>query len=1031
MRIGVLGPLEAFDAGGHPVELRRPKVRALLALLAADPGRTLSSDTLIAGLWGDHQPPSAAKTLQTYILQLRGAMSPATIVTEPGGYRLDVDRSQVDAFAFERLLAKARATTGDAAVSLFDEALSLWRGMPFVDVSNDEHLRPLRARLEEGRLAAMEGRIDALLAAGRFAEAVPELADLVLQHPLRERLWELYMTALARGGRQAEALRAFQDARRYLGTELGIEPGASLRQLEERLLAQDPVLIPQPAAVVPSKPTPPPTAHAVPRDERKVATALFVDVVGSTSLGERLDPEELKFVIGEALSRFGRVAADLGGTVTTMAGDGFLALFGAPITHEDDAERAVRAGLGIVEAAREYGGEVSRSFGVEGFAVRIGIDTGPVALGTVSSGNRSDYTGYGDPINSASRLQSLASPGSVLVGEHTHRLTERAFSWGERVALDAKGKELPVAAWEALKALPPGEGRRTRRLRAPLVGRQAHLDSALKRMEMITRGIGGVLLISGEPGIGKSRFIAELKEHFDKRTDRSMEATWLQGHGLSLGESFPYWPFREVLRDWLGVGPEEPELRVRVALHRRLEELMGGEADSYYPYLGSLLGLDLEPEATDRLNLSPESLQFRTFEVMVDLCRSLATKGPFVLVIDDVHWLDPTSLQLVEQLASLTDAEALLLVLAQRLDRDHPAWSLREEILRRFPHRTTEVRLEGLAEGDERNLLDALVGESTLPIEVGSRLLAAAEGNPFYLEELVGSLIDAGSLVLDANEWRFDHEVPIHLPETVEAVVMARIDRLDESVHDVLTSASVLGRTFGLPLLHQVVGQEAVVMDGLRNLQRLGLVDEARRWPRAEYRFKHALIQEAAYRTIPTERRVSVHRTAAAWLAAHEGREQEAGLLARHWLAAGDEEQAIPWLLRAGDQARREHALDEAIEHYQSLLALLERRGEKRSVALTLFKLGQALHTALRSPKPARPSIGPSPIGRFLPRFRGLPPPCATPARCLRSSLIHRARTTFKTCSYRWLSSTAWSNVWLRTPSFLLWPSAGRCQMMG
>jgi oligopeptide transport system substrate-binding protein len=375
---------------------------------------------------------------------------------------------------------------------------------------------------------------------------------------------------------------------------------------------------------------------------------------------------------------------------------------------------------------------------------------------------------------------------------------------------------------------------------------------------------------------------------------------------------------------------------------------MGGETDSYYPYLGSLLGLDLEPEATDRLNLSPESLQFRTFEVVVELCRSIAKRGPFVLVIDDLHWLDPTSLQMVEQLAELTDAEALLLVVAQRLDREHPAWSLREEILRRFPHRTTEVRLEGLAEGEERNLLDALVGESTLPIEIGSRLLAAAEGNPFYLEELVGGLIDAGSLVLEEQVWRFDHEVPIHLPETVEAVVMARIDRLDESVHDVLTSASVLGRTFGLPLLHEVVGQERAVMDGLRDLQRLGLVDEARRWPQAEYRFKHALIQEAAYRTIPAERRVSVHRTAAAWLTAHEGIEQEAGLLARHWLAAGEEEQAIPWLLRAGDEARREHALDEAIEHYRSLLVLLSRRGEKRSVALTLFKLGQALHSALR-----------------------------------------------------------------------------------
>lgn len=947
MRIGVLGPLEIRSADGEIVDFGRPKVRSLLALLAAETGKTVSADRLIDGLWGADPPPTAVKTLQGYIFQLR-SLAPDLIATERGGYRLNIDRSQVDAFRFEELIRKARAASGPEAIGLFEEALGLWRDVPFVDVDHDETIRSLRARLEEARLEAVEGRIEALISAGRHRQVVAELADLVMAHPLRERLWEQYMTALYVSGRQADALRAYQDARRHLVRELGIEPGASLRLLEEQILSQDPNLLP--ATISPSREihsvasSPPGTTKS--RDERKMITALFADVAGSTELSGRLDPEEMKLVFGEALSRFGRVAEELGGTVTSLAGDGFLALFGAPVTHEDDAERAVRAALRILEAATSYATEVRGSFGVEGFAVRVGVDSGPAAVGPLEAGHKGDYSGYGIPINTASRLQSAAKPGSLLVSASTRRLSDHAFIWGEATHLDLKGLQGTVTAWEVVKATPPGEARRIRRLRAPLVGRAGDLAAARELLEAVRRGSGGVLLISGEPGIGKSRLISELKSEVDNWAD--VAPVWIEGHGLSYGEALPYWPFRELIRAWLEVSPSEPDLRVRVALHRKLEQMLGAEAEAHYPYLGYLLGIELEPEASDRLRLSPESLQYRTFEVVASVLRAMSHDGPLVVVIDDLHWIDPTSLLLIDHVLPLIDEEALALIIAQRIERDHASWTLREEILRRYPHRSKEVRLEGLGASDEQQLLDELVRGADLPPELETRLLAAAEGNPFYLEELVGGLIDGGSLVPSPDGWRLDHETAVDLPTTVEAVVLARIDRLDQDSHEVLSAASVLGRTFGLPLLHEVVGDQATVLDSLRTLQRLDFLHEARRWPHAEYRFKHALIQEAAYRTIPTDRRVSVHRTAAAWLSEHPGREEAAGLLARHWLAAGDEEQAIPLLLQAGDQARREHALDEAIELYRSLLALLEKRGERRTMALTLFKLGQALHSALR-----------------------------------------------------------------------------------
>lgn len=947
MRIGVLGPTRLTSSDGTALEIGPPKVRALLTLLAAEVGEPVSVDRLVEGLWGESPPPTSIKTLQGYVVKLR-SLAPGLIVSERNAYRLVLDPSETDAGVFEELIRRARNSDSDVeAVALYDRALALWRGTPFIDVDHDESFGSRRARLEQGRLEAVEGRIQGLVAMGAHRQAASELADLVMVHPLRERLWEQYMTALYRSGRQADALRAYQDARRILADELGIEPGPVLKSVEERVLRQDPSLLGVPSEAS-SVDNPPPVAQPIqdPIESRRPVTALLADVVGSTELGEKLDPEDLKLVIGEAVSRMARVAEELGGIVVSMTGDGFLAMFGVPISHEDDSERAVRSGLKILEATTTYGDEVERAWGIRDFAVRVGIDTGSVAVGTVSTSKRVDYTAYGDAINTASRLQSQAKPGGMLVSDHTKRLTTRAFVWGDRSELTMKGKSERVMAWEVIRALPAGESRRSRRLRASLVGRSEDVKRWDAVAEALERGSGGMLFISGEPGIGKSRLLSELRSRLEERSSNVM---WLQGHGVSYGESSPYGPFREVLRSWLEMGPDEPELKVRVALHRKLDEMLGERSIDYYPFLGALLGLDMEPEAADRLRLSPESLQYRTFEVVGHWLATLADAGPTVLAIDDLHWVDPTSLLLIEQLMGLTDEVALLVILAQRVERAHASWRLREEVTRRIPHRVRELRLESLGTDAEQQLLAELVGAGTLPRELEERLLSSAEGNPFYLEELVGSLIDAGSLVTAGNGWRFDHEVPINLPETVEAVVLARIDRLDPASHRVLTAASALGRTFGLPLLHEVVRQESTVVESIKELQRVDLVQETRRWPQAEYRFKHALIQEAAYRTIPSERRTLLHRAAADWLTSRRvDREESSALLAHHWLAAGEIDQAIPALQRAGDQARREHALDEAIEHYRLLLTVLENRGEKHSMALTLFKLGQALHSSLR-----------------------------------------------------------------------------------
>jgi len=687
------------------------------------------------------------------------------------------------------------------------------------------------------------------------------------------------------------------------------------------------------------------------REERKVVTAVFADVVGSTALAERLDPEEVKLIVGEAVARVVRAVEDFGGTVKDLAGDGVLALFGAPAAHEDDEERAIRASLRILEEIDDYGAEVARGWGIEGFSIRVGVSTGSVVLGALGAGGRVEYAAFGDTVNTAARLQAAAAPGTALVAGETRGRTEPLFAWGEPNELDLKGKSEAVVAYPVTGVRPAAAKTRLLAEEARFVGRQQELGAGREAVERALRGAGGILFVTGEPGIGKSRLLSELRRVFQESPGEGGRQLWLEGRCASYGESTPYWPFRDLLRNWLGVASDEAELRVRVALRRQVEQLFGDRALEVYPYLGSMLGLALEPDAAARLvELSPEALQYRTFEVVRILLTRLSDDGPVVIAIEDLHWADPTSVQLAEQLLPLAENAAVLLFATGRSERDHPFWRVKELAARGLPHRTTELALEPLSGEADRELLSALVGSGTLPKELEERIIAAAEGNPFFLEELVGSLVDVGSLVRDGGGWRFDHDVPVEVPPTVERVILARIDRLPPQSHDLLISASVLGRQFSLPLLEGVSAGGPELRDHLNELQRLDLVREARRWPQPEYQFKHALIQEAAYRTVLAPRRKELHRKAAEWLEQQyaENEEEVFGLLAHHWLAAEDEQKAIAYLARAGDKARQEYALDEAIQHYRALLPLLEERGERQEIALVLFKLALALHTSLR-----------------------------------------------------------------------------------
>src|SRR5262245_13050353 len=334
------------------------------------------------------------------------------------------------------------------------------------------------------------------------------------------------------------------------------------------------------------------------REERRVVTAMFADLVGSTTLAERMDPEDAKVIVNDAVTRAIAAVEAFGGTVKDLAGDGVLALFGAPTAHEDDPERAVRSGLKIVADLGVYAVEVAQAWGADGFGVRVGVDTGPVALGPLGGGARVEYAAFGDTVNTAARLQAAAEPGTVLVGAATHRVTEPLFEWGPRREVELKGKADPVMAHPAVRPLAmAGKVRGLAGVQTSLVGRDRELAVAGEAVRDVLAGRGGILLVTGEAGIGKSRLVLEARDLFEESETEGLTPRWLEGRCVSYGESLPYWPFRDLIRDWLGSGPDDPELRVRVGLRRALDPLFGDRAGEIYPYLGAMLGLSLEPEA--------------------------------------------------------------------------------------------------------------------------------------------------------------------------------------------------------------------------------------------------------------------------------------------------------------------------------------------------------------------------------------------------------------------------------------------------
>src|SRR5215218_2007840 len=592
----------------------------------------------------------------------------------------------------------------------------------------------------------------------------------------------------------------------------------------------------------------------VPAEERRLVTVLFCDLVGFTARSDRADPEDVGALLRPYHVRQRAEIERLGGTLDKFIGDGVMAVFGAPVAHEDDPERAVRCALGMLAAIEELNQEASLDL-----AVRIGITTGEAL---VRQGPARQTEGVvGDVVNTAARLQGVAPVGGVVVGEATFRATRRLFDYQELDPVRVKGKADPVPVWRLLGARSRTGLEAARRTGAPFVGRQAEL-ALLKELYERTVAERTVRLVTvvGEPGVGKSRFVAELAAHVDGRPEL---VTWRQGRCLPYGDGITFWALGEIVKAEAGILESDPPAQVRAKLQAVLATLVSDPSEGEWlrARLAPLLGI-ADPDAA-----KPERAEL--FAAWRRFVEAIAASHPLVLVVEDLHWADPAMLEFLQHLVERSSGLPLLIMATARpelLERS-PAWA-------ETGPAATLLRLGALSDLDTAQLVAALVGRSVLPLGVQALLLERAGGNPLYAEEFARLLADRGLVPENQVEGQARNQVTtipdIPVPETVHGLIAARLDALAPEVRAMVQDAAVVGRVFWPGAVAAMNGsRDAEVRAGLAELERKQLVQRARTSSvqhQDEYVFWHALVRDVAYAQISRAGRARRHQAVAEWV---------------------------------------------------------------------------------------------------------------------------------------------------------------------
>lgn len=655
--------------------------------------------------------------------------------------------------------------------------------------------------------------------------------------------------------------------------------------------------------------------------ERRPVTMLFADIVGSTSILEDADAEDWTAIVSEALEVMSRAVYRYEGTVARLMGDGLLAFFGAPIAHEDDPVRAVLAGLDAIRDVTELAERIRKANAID-VRIRVGVNTGPVVVGAVGSQLMYEYTAIGDAVNVASRLQGLARPGTVAITDVTRRAVAHRFEVRDLGHLEVKGKREPVHAFEVVG--PKADATSPRGIpgvHTPMIGRAAELAELEEAVDALVAGATRAALVLGEPGIGKTRLLAELQE----RVRHNGVPVWVEGRCLSYGRTLPYHLLLDLLRSLLGVPEEADEAVAAIAARTQLQAMIGSGWQQVYAPLGHLMSLPLDPAESDAIDrLEPRARHERYLDAVGGLVGAFAGRAPVALVCEDVHWADAASVATLRELLPIL--EQVFVVCTSRPEHDAPGWALVAGVKEVFGDDCLEVALPPLSEDQSRTLVGSLLEIDSLPATVRDFILRKAEGNPFFLEEVIRMLIDHGVIERRGRRWVGRPDAPaVELPESIHGLLLGRVDRLPEAAKRAARVASVIGRRFEARLLSTVLGEE--VRGPLDQLRKAAIVSTAvGDSGEHEYQFRHVLLQEAAYDSILRRDRELLHLEVARGIERlHPDRRADlAPVLALHYERGGDAERAVACLVEAGEHALARFAVHEARDLLDRAAAHLE-----------------------------------------------------------------------------------------------------------
>ncbi len=681
------------------------------------------------------------------------------------------------------------------------------------------------------------------------------------------------------------------------------------------------------------------------KEELRLVTILFADLSGFTALSSRLDPEDVQEVANTCFELLNKLIIKQGGLIHKYEGDLVIALFGLPVNHEDDPERAIKASLEMMAIMPEINDKLSLKLKKKtDLGLHIGINSGIVFVGEIGSSEKKEFTVMGDAVNLASRLKDVAKRGEIIVSETIFRASRYLFEYEVLAPVSLKGIERPVKIFRPFKIKKkPDPKRGIQGLYAPMIGREKEFALLKQKAYELQSGRGGVVFIIGEAGLGKSRLYEELKKHL-----APFPTSLLEGRCSLYDENYPYSPFIQILKGIFSITDEDPQNLIQEKILDKTRELYLDGYQEVASSLCQLFSVDLIDELAERVrHLDPQALKLQIFLSIKKLLLSLAEKQPLILVFEDYHWIDSASLEILEFLIQKEDFPFLLLCLT-RPEKEKESWKIKERIKNRLGANFSEIFLMPLDDKTSTRLVYHLLNIPAIPEEFKDKILEKAEGNPFYLEEIFRTLIDSGILLFSAGVWRLASDVSrIEIPDTVQSVIISRLDYLEPELKQILQLASVMGRSF-YPRVIQNVSEfnELLLTLYLATLEEFEFIKESKKEPEVEYSFRHPLLQEVTYKNILRKTRKRLHNRVAESVEELFAKriEDYSDFLSYQYYLGENWEKALEYSIKSAAKAKHLNLNQQAIELFDRAIKCAEETGKKEKLINCLKEKSEMLN---------------------------------------------------------------------------------------